>query len=107
MAADPRLLALPALQVEAERLAIEMHRAGDMLWADTCAETRSILVRRQSRLLADMTRPQSRDWAVRVLVERDRDGLPPDSGSWYRYYDSLRDKPEALTLALLEVLDSR
>lgn len=73
------------LRGAAEAMAIEHHNAFSLrTWGDpdgwTMLEDDAVdtLVRVQMGLLADLTRPASRDWAKRVLAEKI--GLDPEGG---------------------------
>ncbi len=67
MPADPRLMALPALRALAEREADAFHAAyDDPDWSD--ARTWRLTVDAHLTLLADLTRPASRDAVCRLVA---------------------------------------
>lgn len=98
MGADPRLMALPAIRAEAERLAREIF---DAYWAIQEAAPpkfsgafRRDTVEAHACLLSDLTRPESRDALVRML----------EDARCHDDWRAIRDNPETLLIAVLEVL---
>lgn len=136
MPSDPRLLALPAIRAEAERLAKELYGA-EPQGTSFRSHTATLAVT-FGWLLADISRPESRDALVRLCIERETrivvemdasahmprwcvtyattserllcgydsheaaaDAIPGIIRWWWR---RLRDDPDALATAALEVL---
>ena len=71
------------LRVEAERLARELHEDGrGAAWEHLSEPLRGTLEWKQARLLAKLTRPESRDLWWRWWVNRQ----PPRKGEWLAVY---------------------
>ena len=73
-------LNFPGLRDEAERLMDELFTPEPSPDSGRLADAIGPLIRAQARLLADLTRPESRYFWVRVLVARSPESYP--SGEW-------------------------